>query len=254
MKTIELPIEKIEANPANYRKLYQGIEKLADSIAQYGLLQNLIIFEYEPGKYHVKGGERRRRAIMLLKERKHPAAKEPVRCVLLSQFTREDIIENQRENPATWELGARLYDMYEKEGLTQAQIATNIGATQVHVSMCIRFFKCIHPTIRAYLSKVGPDCVSQKQLERIARAVDTLGDPIEDKQFDMMVGFLDVKTKKTNKRPPGDIKREREILLARARHLVDGGSRGVKIPMKARDTYDKIVAYLRGETKRLKLT
>jgi ParB/RepB/Spo0J family partition protein len=254
MKTIDLPIEKIEPNPANYRKLYQGIEKLADSIATYGLLQNLIVFEYEPGKYQVKGGERRRRAIMILKERKHPAAKEPVRCVLLSQFTVEDVIENLREDPASWELGARLYDMYEKDGLTQTQIASHIGRSQVYVSMCIRFFTRIHPTIRAYLSKVGPDCLSQKQLERLACAVDMIGDPIEEKQFDMMVSFLDVKTKSTNKRPSGDLKREREMLLTRARHLIDGSSRGVKVPTKARDTYDKIIAYLRGETKRLKLT
>lgn len=250
MKTIELPIEQIEANPDNYRKLYQGIEKLADSIAQYGLLQNLIVWEYEPGKYHVKGGERRRRALMLLKERKHPAAKEPVRCVLLSQFTVEDVVENQRENPATWELGERLHDMYENEGLTQAQIGTRIGSSQSHVSMCIRFYKGIHPKIRAYLSKLGPECLAFNQLERLACMVDELGDPNEEKQFNSMVDFLDAKTKRRNKRPPGDIKREREMLLNRARHLVDGTAR---VPKHAREVYDKIVAYLRGDRKRLQL-
>jgi hypothetical protein len=46
------------------------------------------------------------------------------------------------------------------------------------------------------------------------------------------------------------MQREREALLKRARHLVDGNAR---IPKHARDTYDKIVAYLRGERKRLQL-
>jgi len=251
MKTIELPIEKIEANPANYRKLYQGIEQLADSIAHYGLLQNLIIWEYEPGKYHVKCGERRRRAILILKERHHPVAKEPVRCVLLSHFSSEDVVENEvRRQPASWELGARLHQMYEVEGLTQAQIGTRIGCTQSHVSMCIRFHKGIHPRVQAILSSQGPECIAFNQLERLACVVDELGDPIEEKQFNLMLEFLDVKTKRRNKRPPGDIKREREMLLTRARHLVDGTAR---VPKHARDTYDKIVAYLRGERKRLQL-
>lgn len=249
MNVVQLPLEKIESNPKNYRLNYQGIEKLADLIAQYGLLQNLLIWEYEPGRYHVKGGERRLRALRMLKERGHPVADELVHCVLLSEFTVQDVVENEaRKQPALWELGSRYAEMYDDGGLTQTQISVRCGTTPTVVSLCIRLHKLIHPRVRALLSKQGPDCLAVNHLERLASAIGPGNEPDEDKQLELLERFLDDRSKPRRVRNSGELRDAREILLDRARRIL----KMHKIPLHAQPFMINIQQYLLGNRKKLR--
>lgn len=251
MKTIALPLDKIESNPKNYRENYQGTEKLADSIGTYGLLQNLVIWEYEPGKYHVKAGERRLRALRLLKERKHPYADEPIRCVLLSEFTIEDVIENeQRKKVASWELGARFYDMYE-QGFSQLQISVKTGTTPTIVSYSIKFFRFIHPRVKALLSRQGPDCVSIGQLQRLSSALDE-GAPDEAKQLELLEKFLDERTKPKRETTSEQVRRERINFAKRARTVMEYNPHKERVPLHVRPVLIEIQEFLRGERKKFR--
>lgn len=249
MNVVHLPLDRIESNPKNYRLNYQGIEKLADLIAQYGLLQNLLIWEYEPGKYHVKGGERRLRALRVLKERGHPVADELVHCVLLSEFTVQDVVENEaRKQPALWELGARYAEMYDDAGLTQTQISVKCGTTPTLVSLCILLHKRIHPRVRALLSKQGPDCLAVHHLERIAAARGPGEEPDEDKQLELLERFLDDRTKPRRVRKSGELRSERELILDRARRIL----KTHKVPLHAQGFMQVIQEYLLGTRKKLR--
>jgi ParB family transcriptional regulator, chromosome partitioning protein len=84
-------IEDLVPSPYNVRRYSAGqVEELAALIASQGLLQNLIVTEQVVGrgkrqetKFGVVAGERRRRALVLLQERKALAAGHEVLCELV---------------------------------------------------------------------------------------------------------------------------------------------------------------------------
>ena len=59
-----LPIQKVEPNPLQPRKLFdeEELQVLADSIAQHGIIQPLTVRKAENGFYQIIAGERRWRA------------------------------------------------------------------------------------------------------------------------------------------------------------------------------------------------
>ena len=72
MLTGEIPIDEIEPNPEQTRKKIdkEGIENLAESIKNYGLLLPVSVVEKE-GKYQLITGERRWRAYKKLGKEKY---------------------------------------------------------------------------------------------------------------------------------------------------------------------------------------
>ncbi len=87
-----IKVEDLMPSPYNVRRYSAGqVEELAALIASQGLLQNLIVTEQVVGrgkrqqtKFGVVAGERRRRALVLLQERKALAAGHEVLCELVS--------------------------------------------------------------------------------------------------------------------------------------------------------------------------
>ncbi len=87
-----IKVEDLVPSPYNVRRYSAGqVEELAALIASQGLLQNLIVTEQVVGrgkrqqnKFGVVAGERRRRALVLLQERKALAAGHEVLCELVS--------------------------------------------------------------------------------------------------------------------------------------------------------------------------
>lgn len=87
-----IKVEDLVPSPYNVRRYSAGqVEELAALIASQGLLQNLIVTEQVVGrgkrqqtKFGVVAGERRRRALVLLQERKALAAGHEVMCELVS--------------------------------------------------------------------------------------------------------------------------------------------------------------------------
>lgn len=69
-KMIELDIMKVESNPFQPRTKFEKIDDLADNIYEHGLLQPITVYYNDADdKYFLIAGERRLRAIKLLKER-----------------------------------------------------------------------------------------------------------------------------------------------------------------------------------------
>lgn len=249
MRTIELPITQIESNPKNYRKTYTGIEKLSELIYTYGLLQNLVVIEYEPGKYHVHAGERRYRAIKMLCLQNDihgsPRWVGPVRCVVISQFGLEDVIENNaREEVALWQLGERYAREYEN-GIDQTLLAGKIGKTQSHVSQCLRIHYGLAPKVKRMLDKIGPDALTLVQLLQLIKFKDAHDDPDEEMQVQKCIELLG-KDRRPPRRP-GGLQAERERILSRVKHLETK-----RVPLHAKPYVDIMIAYLKGERQRLK--
>ena len=69
-----LPLQKIEPNPLQPRKLFEDeeLQALADSISQHGVIQPLTVRQAENGFYQIIAGERRWRAARLAGLRELP--------------------------------------------------------------------------------------------------------------------------------------------------------------------------------------
>ena len=97
-KTTELPLEQICTNPDQPRKFFaeEELNDLKNSIAEYGVLQPVIVKKERSGEYSLIAGERRVRAAKLAGLTKIPA--------IVKDFDDRDaalisVVENvQREN------------------------------------------------------------------------------------------------------------------------------------------------------------
>ena len=62
---ILVDIESITPDPANERKAFRGLEQLAETIKQIGLIESPTVIALEDGRYMLTTGERRWRAAKL---------------------------------------------------------------------------------------------------------------------------------------------------------------------------------------------
>lgn len=117
-----LDINDIVANKEQPRTHFEDekIQELAESIMQNGLLQPIVVREYE-GKYQIVVGERRYRACKL-------AGITEVPCIIQelddNQTANAALVENiQRENLSAIEEALAYQQILDTQGLTQAQLA-----------------------------------------------------------------------------------------------------------------------------------
>lgn len=150
--TTMLPFNILVEDPKHVRKtcLEDGIEALADNILAEGLLQNLVVRKTRGGKYSVSGGERRRRALAVLVERKQMAATDGVPCqVIGADCTSASLSENiHREamHPADqFEAWAEMHD----SGMSVVDIATRHGATVKLVEQRLELGRLSPPLLTA---------------------------------------------------------------------------------------------------------
>ncbi len=252
MRTVELEVSQIEPNPKNYRRTFLEIEKLAESIATHGLLQNLVVIEYAPGKYHVHAGERRYRAILMLCQQLdtygQPRWQWPVRCVVVSQFGTEDYAENDedlRHRVALWQVGERYARDYET-GVDQTTLAVKFGKTQTHISQALRFHYKICSKVKKMIDRLGPDALNVVQLLQLSKILDEHGDPLEDEQIVKCIEFLGKDRRKPMSRP-GSVQAEKERIVSRVKNLETK-----RVPLHAKPYVDIMIGYLKGERRRLK--
>ncbi len=136
-----LRISDIEPNRNQPRKVFdeQALQTLADSIAQHGLIQPLLVEPLEKGRYRIIAGERRWRACRLAGVEQVPAV---VRTVTQQQNMEIALIENlQREdlNPIEEARGyASLAEIYH---MTQEQIAASVGKSRPAVANAMRLLQ-----------------------------------------------------------------------------------------------------------------
>ena len=133
-----LPISKVEPRAEQPRAYFDeaALQDLADSIAQYGLIQPILARKMDSGYYQIIAGERRWRASRLA-----GLSEVPVRVIEADDRRTAELalVENrQREdrNPIEEAKGYRsLIDDY---GLTQEEAARSVGRSRPAVSNALR--------------------------------------------------------------------------------------------------------------------
>jgi len=135
---LTLPITKVEPRIQQPRENFdeEALQTLADSIAQYGVIQPITVRKTEGGYYQIIAGERRWRASRLagLKE-------VPVRVIEADDRTTAELalVENlQREdlNPIEEAKGYRT--LIDEFGLTQEEAAKSVGRSRPAVTNAMR--------------------------------------------------------------------------------------------------------------------
>lgn len=135
-----LKIADIEPRKDQPRKLFEreALEALADSIANYGVLQPIIVHENTayPGKYEIIAGERRWRAAKM-------AGLSEIPVVILTgdelKMAQVSLIENlQREDLNPVEEAAAYLDLIDKFGLTQDAVAKQVGKSRSAITNTLR--------------------------------------------------------------------------------------------------------------------
>lgn len=165
---VELEVQKIIPNRYQPRKLFsdESIAELATTIAEHGLLQPIVVREYEAGKYEIIAGERRFRAVNRLKWEKIPAL---IKKMDDTQAASMAVIENlQREGLSAIEEAQSYQKLMELNQLTQLQLAREIGKSQSFVANKLRLLKLNMGVQRAILNR--------KLTERHGRALVSLDD------------------------------------------------------------------------------
>ena len=166
-KLIQLPPELIRPNPGQPRRSFdqQGMRELAESIAQHGVLQPLLVRRTD-GNYELVAGERRLRAARM-------SGLTEVPCILLSISEEQSglvaMVENlQRRDLNCWEEADGIAQLMRLYGMSQEQVAERLGKSTSAVANKLRLLKH-SPVVRAALQEKGLS-------ERHARALLRLPD------------------------------------------------------------------------------
>jgi ParB family transcriptional regulator, chromosome partitioning protein len=139
-KIISLPLERLEPNPFQPRRVYDqtALQTLADSIAQHGVIQPLVVRPVDGG-YQLIAGERRLRASQLAGLGEVP--------VVVRQATNEQalllaLLENlQREDLNPLEEARAFQRLGEEFALSQDDIAAGVGKDRSTVANILRLLK-----------------------------------------------------------------------------------------------------------------
>lgn len=139
-RVMQLPVEAIAPNPSQPRSIFneEGLQELAQSILNYGVIQPLTVRRL-PNGYELVAGERRLRAAKLAGLKKVP-------CILMSldeaQSGMVALIENLQRRDLDYleeaEGIARLMRLY---GLSQEQAAMRLGKSQSAVANKLRLLR-----------------------------------------------------------------------------------------------------------------
>lgn len=176
VKVVKVPIDTIFPNPYQPRKNFDdaALEDLSSSIAQYGVLQPLLVSPAEDGRYMLIAGERRLRASKMAKLAEVP--------VIISEYTSQQIaeialIENlQREDLHYLEEAEGYEKLMNQFHITQEAMAARVGKKQSTIANKLRLLRLSAP-----VRKVLMDA---ELSERHARALLKL--PDDEKRLEVL--------------------------------------------------------------------
>lgn len=137
----ELPLSAIVPNRFQPRKVFSpaAIQELADTISEHGLLQPIVVREYESDHYEIIAGERRFRAMQSLHFEKAPAI---VQKMSDEESAAMALIENlQREGLSPIEEAEAYTDLMKLNAMTQQDLAKQLGKSQSFVANKLRLLK-----------------------------------------------------------------------------------------------------------------
>ena len=146
----ELPIDSIVPNPFQPREEFDeaGIDSLADSIAEVGVLQPILVRPDGSGSYQLIAGERRWRASRQAGLTEIPAIVREVRDVGALE---QAVVENlHRQDLNALEEAAAYQQLIDDFGFTQEQLAQRVGKSRPAVTNTLRLLN-LPPSIQGLL-------------------------------------------------------------------------------------------------------
>ncbi len=135
---VKIKLSLVEPRPDQPRKAFnqEQLRELADSIAEHGVIQPIIVTKGENGYYRIIAGERRWRAGKLAGLSEIPAI---VRSYSDVQAAEIALIENlQREDLNPMEEAMGYKSLMDKFGLTQEKISERVGKSRSNVANMLR--------------------------------------------------------------------------------------------------------------------
>ncbi|MEG0923829.1 MAG: ParB/RepB/Spo0J family partition protein [Anaerovoracaceae bacterium] len=201
-KNVEISMDLICVNPNQPRKIFkeEELNELKNSIAEFGVLQPVIVKKDKYGLYLLIAGERRLRAARLAGLTKIPA--------MIKETDDKDsalisLIENvQRENLNYIEEAYAYKQLIDDYGLTQGEVARKVGKQQSTISNKIR--------ILALPKDIQEQLAENKLTERHARALLKLVEESSRKKVLQRVIDNNLNVKQTEKIIEEVLKKEEE--------------------------------------------
>ncbi len=150
---VKLSLNEIEPNKDQPRKTFdeKALSELADSIAQHGVIQPLLVRPMPDGSYQLVAGERRWRAARRAGLSEVPVV---IREMSDSEMMELALIENlQREDLNPIEEAEGLQQLIHTYGLTQETAAARVGRSRPAIANALRLLS--HPTPILELTRDG---------------------------------------------------------------------------------------------------
>jgi ParB family chromosome partitioning protein len=161
--TREVSVTLISPNPEQPRRIFDPdeLQQLADSIAAHGVLQPVVVVE-AGGGYTLVAGERRLRAVKMLKLATIPAL---VRSANEQEQLELALVENIQRSDLNALDEARAYrHLIDEFGLTQERVAERVGRSRPAVANSLRILE----TAPLVQSAVGESTVSGGHAKALA--------------------------------------------------------------------------------------
>ena len=260
---LTLPIAKVEPREAQPRKRFdeQALQDLADSIAQYGLIQPIVARKLDSGYYQIIAGERRWRA-----SRMAGLTEVPVRVLEADDRRTAELalVENlQREDLNPIEEARGYKTLMEDYGLTQEETARSVGRSRPAVANALRLLS-LSPAVMALVERKELSAgharailplESEKQQLELAQEV--LKKSLSVRRTEQLAARLSrIPAEKEEEDPlavnyAAEVGEELSRRLGRKVRLMEG-KRGGKIELDYYDPEDRevLIAALRDLTKR----
>ncbi len=133
-----LPLQKVEPNPLQPRKLFdeEELQVLSQSIAQHGIIQPITVRKGDNGFYQIIAGERRWRAARLAGLREVPVNVIEADDQTVLELALIENLQRQDLNPMEEAMGYK--QLIQEHGLTQEQVAERVGKSRPAVANALR--------------------------------------------------------------------------------------------------------------------
>lgn len=151
IEAVQLALTKIVPDKNQPRKMFDenALEELASSIKQHGVIQPIIVRQFENGKFQIVAGERRWRASKLAGLEKIP--------VIIKEYDQSNklavsLIENiQRESLNPLEEAEAIQSLLVECNMTHNQVAENIGRSRTSVTNLLRLL-ALTPQVKVMIN------------------------------------------------------------------------------------------------------
>ncbi len=134
----ELPLSEIEPDRSQPRQTWDDdtLQELAESIAQHGVLQPILVRPTPDGRYQIVAGERRWRASRLAGKTAIPVIIRSLSDLEAMTFALVENLQREDLNPVDEALGYK--KLMEVTGMTQEQTARQVGRSRSAVANSLR--------------------------------------------------------------------------------------------------------------------